>query len=295
MEAIQLTFDNQFLHTESDKPKKEKCIAFPIEESYKKRKASGRGRLRAKIIDTKKSHAADCFTTREDVNDVVLELLCNEQYTKAALVTVGCNTGYRCGDLMCLRVCDIIDENGNIYDSLCIEEEKTDCCRMVYFNKATKLAMGFIIKQKHLRPQDYLFSGDGNRKAYLDKITFNEDGDVEDFITASTKYRPDGTERVVAPMLVGSVTRWLKEVSNKLGIEGHFSSHAMRKTFAEFISRDMEDNRNAIVASKALGHASVSTTINYYLSVAPRKLKNRWLNLNLGLEALEIFLDEYNK
>lgn len=67
----------------------------------------------------------------------------------------------------------------------------------------------------------------------------------------------------------------------------------MRKTFAEFISRNWADERSPMIASKALNHADVRTTVEYYMRVDPRKLKVQWLNLNLGLEVLEMFIEDY--
>ena len=79
----------------------------------------------------------------------------------------------------------------------------------------------------------------------------------------------------------------------KLGISGHYSSHCMRNTFAEFISRDFEDNRNPLAASKALNHADVKTTIEHYMKVNPQRLKLQWQNLNLGLEVWEMFIEDF--
>ena len=68
---------------------------------------------------------------------------------------------------------------------------------------------------------------------------------------------------------------------------GHYSSHAMRKTFCEFISRGWNDDRNAVVASVAVAHADVETTLKHYMMIDPVKLQQKWLDLNLGLEEFE--------
>ena len=99
--------------------------------------------------------------------------------------------------------------------------------------------------------------------------------------------------REITPLWVSSLSRIIIDKAKKLGISGHYSSHCMRNTFAEFISRDFEDNRNPLAASKALNHADVKTTIEHYMKVNPQRLKHQWQNLNLGLEVWEMFIEDF--
>ena len=39
-----------------------------------------------------------------------------------------------------------------------------------------------------------------------------------------------------------------------------------------------------MVACVAVAHADVDTTINHYMTVNPVKLRQKWLDLNIGLE-----------
>lgn len=262
------------------------CITPPEISILERRPPKSHGAAEITHMERPTSHKADAFTNEKDINRIVEHLLNTKQFGKAALFVFGINTGYRCGDMIAFRVKDFY-ENGKFRNVIYVREDKTNKARPVYINKAVKTMIEFVIQQKKLAENDYVFRGDGNRKAYIMGFKYNRDGEVEDVITSGEKYDADGNEREVAPILVSSVTRWLKDVSLKLGIYGHYSSHAMRKTFAEFIGRDFYDNRNVIAVSAALAHSDSRVTVEHYMGIDPMKLREKWLGLNLGLEALE--------
>lgn len=266
----------------------------PIAKSKRPRR-----NLIARVSVHSEDHSADAFMNKDDIDNIVYSLLMNckssskRKFTKVCAFIFVINTGYRAGDGLSLRVKDVLDENGNIVDELNLSEDKTDKSRVVYFNKAVKTAIHFLIEVNHLTPENYLFVGEGNRTSYLDHIEYDNDGEVKKIVSTGERYKPDGTERQACPYWVGSISRIIIQEAKRLGIEGHYSSHCMRKTFAEFISRNWADERNPMIASKALNHADVRTTVEYYMRVDPRKLKAQWLNLNLGLEVLEMFIEDY--
>lgn len=237
-------------------------------------------------LDAPTTHAADAFLREEDINLIVKTLLSRKLYSKAALFTFGINTGYRCGDLIAFRVKDFYDSDGEFKKVLYIREDKTNKARKVYINQAARLAIETAIVKRKLAPESYVFQNDCdcNRKAYLVGFKRDEGGFVEDIITSGEKYDENGNPRQVAPMLVNSVTRWLKRLSNELGIQGHYSSHAIRKTFDNAICRDFTDNRNVVVACYALGHSDIRTTLKHYMAVDPVAYREKCLNLNLGLQ-----------
>jgi integrase len=263
-----------------------------------KKKREGRN-LVARVSINSENHSADAFTNKNDIDNILLSLLMNckssskRKFTKALAFLFVINTGYRAGDGLIIRVRDVLDDNGNIKDYIFLNESKTGKSRKVYFNKAVKMAIQFLIEVNHLTLNNYLFVGEGNRTAYIHHIEYDECGKVIKTVTTGEKYDDNGVAREVAPYCVSSLSRIIIQEAKKLGLEGHFSSHCMRKTFAEFISRDWVDNRNPIVASKALNHSDVRTTVEYYLTIDSRKLKAQWLNLNLGLEVLEMFIEDY--
>ena len=262
------------------------CISSPEIKILERKPPKSHGAAEVTLMECPTSHKADAFTNERDINRIVEYLLNAKQYGKAALFVFGINTGYRCGDIIAFRVKDFY-ENGRFRDVLYAREDKTNKVRPVYINKAVKTAIEFVIQQKNLTENNYVFRGDGNRKAYITGFKYNKDGELEDVVTSGEKYDANGNEREIAPMLVGSITRWLKDTSAKLGIYGHYSSHAMRKTFAEFIGRDFYDNRNVIAVSAALAHSDSRITLEHYMGIDPMKLREKWLGLNLGFEALE--------
>lgn len=264
------------------------CITPPKIRILEHKPPKFHGAAEVILMECPTSHKADAFTNEMDINRIVEYLLNAKQYGKAALFVFGINTGYRCGDIIAFRVKDFY-ENGRFRDVLYAREDKTNKVRPVYINKAVKTAIELVIQQKNLTENNYIFQGDGNRKAYITGFKYNKDDELEDVVTSGEKYDVDGHEREIAPMLVGSVTRWLKDISTKLGIYGHYSSHAMRKTFAEFIGRDFYDNRNVIAVSAALAHSDSRITLEHYMGIDPMKLREKWLGLNLGLGALERF------
>ena len=263
----------------------------PIYIGTKPRVPKQHGAAVVTMAEQETSHKADAFTNRDDINQIVDYLLSRKQYGKAAMFVFGINTGYRCGDIIAFRVQDFYDDKGKFRDVFFVVEDKTNKARPVFINKAARLAVEMVIREKKLTDNNYVFRGDGNRRAYIKGFRYDRNGDIEDVITCGERFDEDGNEREIAPMLVGSIGRWLKELSNALGIYGHFSSHALRKTFAEFIDRDYDDKRNVAVVCAALGHSSPKVTANHYISVDKNKLRENWLNMNLGLEAIQLYLD----
>lgn len=240
-------------------------------------------------VEKPTDHSADPFVDIKDINKVVEYGLEHRAFGKVALFVFGINTGYRCGDILGFRVCDFYDENGKFVDLHYICEDKTMKARPVYVNKAARMAVELAIREKHLSPNDYVFCSDGNKRAYLKKFVYDDNGKIAEVLTSPEKYDENGNTRTVAPFDIGTIIRWLKNTTKELGIYGHYSSHAMRQTFSEHIGRNFEDNRNVLVSSVALAHSSVKTTIEHYLKVDPNRLRKAWLGMNLGLEALEKF------
>lgn len=68
----------------------------------------------------------------------------------------------------------------------------------------------------------------------------------------------------------------------------------MRQTFSYFISVAMgkvEEERNVIAASMALGHVNFETILQHYLKCSPQKIREEWLNFKLGKEVVDLFCD----
>lgn len=244
-------------------------------------------------LDKPTDQSADAFTDIDDINKMVEYLLEKHWYCKAALFVFGINTGYRCGDSLAFRVRDFYDEYGNFRDVIYVREGKTGKSRPVYFNQAVKIAVEYAIKHNKLTADNYVFRADGStKKAYIADFKYNKDGYVKDIITSPTMYDEQGNIRERAPMTIGTVIHWMEQASTKLGIYGHYSSHTMRQTFAEFIGRGFDDNRNVAAVCAALGHSDPKITAKHYMGIDPLKLRDKWLNLNLGIEPYQKLLGE---
>ncbi len=246
-------------------------------------------------LDEPTNHSADAFTNIEDINKMVQYLINKHWYCKAALFVFGINTGYRCGDSLAFRVKDFYDDSGNFRDTIYIREEKTGKARLVYLNRAVRIAVEYAIKRRKLTAENYVFRADGDtKKAYIIGFEYDKNGSIKKVLTSSEEYDELGNTRERAPMTIGTVIEWMKKSSKQLGICGHFSSHALRKTFAEFIGRSFDDNRNVAVICAALGHSDPKITAKHYMGVDPLKLREKWLGLNLGIEPYREMLSNEN-
>jgi len=267
------------------------------------------------------SKSALAFRNKEIINDFVLDLLTKGHLYKAAMFVFNCNTGFRNGDNQSLTVADLTKSDGSIKDYITLGEDKTDKFRTVWINDTTKKIIKYLIDKKGLKPNNYIFRNDGNRTAYIDyfiyidKYEYDNNGkkigcittldkyddngnirEVYDVVMVKDikdKYNNDGTLKEVAPMLPGSVTRWLKSICNSIGVDGRWSSHSFRQTYAYFISQGWEDNRLALAACADFGHSSLNVTLAHYMGIDPEELKQHQLNLNLGKEAVDLFLESF--
>ncbi len=258
-----------------------------------KQKSHGTGMVTH--LDKPTDQSADAFTNIEDINKMVEYLLEKHWYCKAALFVFGINTGYRCGDSLAFRVRDFYDEYGNFRDVIYIREGKTGKARPVYFNHAVKIAIEYAIERKKLTADNYVFRADGDtKKSYIVGFKHSKNGYIKDVMTSPEMYDEQGNIRERAPMTMGTVIYWMEQTSKKLGIYGHYSSHALRKTFAEFIGRSFDDNRSVAAVCAALGHSDPKITAKHYMGVDPLKLREKWLKLNLGIEPYEKLLGKQN-
>lgn len=244
---------------------------------------------------------ADPLSNVNDINEILFDLFNREQYSTAALLIFGINTGYRCGDALSFRVKDLVDEDGKCVSELYIVEQKTGKTRTVYINQTVKNAIEFIIKKNKLTPENWIFKAKGNRTkgnrtAYFVKWLYNKDGEIVGMKTCGEKYNDDGSEREIAPMRLKTFSEHIKKEAAKYSIAGRYSSHSMRQTFSYHMGKNWGyDMIDPMISSVALAHSDLKTTIDHYVKIDPNKLKVTWNNLNLGLEVLELFINDKEK
>lgn len=204
----------------------------------------------------KRSYAAEPIKNIEDIIKVQDYLIANKRYRDNLIFTMGINFGLRCGDLVQLKVGNIITEDGSSYrNEVVLQEEKTKKYRTVYMNDAVCDAADLYFNDK-------------------DEVNLN------DYLFVSESNNGKNTGKHIA---VRNVERMLKEVINEeCGINVHASTHCLRKTFAYHVILNAPDRSRAIeFLMKILGHSSPSITL-MYAGITSTEIESTYHDLNLG-------------
>jgi integrase len=155
----------------------------------------------------------------------------------AALLTLGFCTGYRISELLSLKLSDVVDLKGRIYDSVSVKAEntKTKIGRTVRLNSdAVKTLTRFIMTR--------LKTG-----ALLSEPLF-------------ISRKSDGGElRAISRVQAWRVIQVLCELADV--VSKGVGTHSLRKTFAARIYEAVKGELGKVQI--ALGHANISSTISY--------------------------------
>lgn len=155
----------------------------------------------------------------------------------AALLTLGFCTGYRISELLSLKLSDVVDLKGRIYDSVSVKAEntKTKIGRTVRLNSdAIKTLTRFITTR--------LKTG-----ALLSEPLF-------------ISRKSDGGElRAISRVQAWRVIQVLCELADV--VSKGVGTHSLRKTFAARIYEAVKGELGKVQI--ALGHANISSTISY--------------------------------
>ena len=145
------------------------------------------------------------------------------------LFTMGINLALRAGDLLKIKVSDVLDRKGDIKKYLYITESKTKKQRKIRINGAIQEALSYYFnKSKIFNPDQFLFKSKKSDKP-LDNVG-----------------------------LWYLIQKWTKEV----GLEGErYSSHSFRKTWG-YIARKYHGASIEMISEK-LGHRSTIVTKRY--------------------------------
>ena len=208
------------------------------------------------VSTEQRSYAAEPLKDRSDIECVQDYLISQGKYRDNLLFTIGINFGLRCGDLVSLRVGNVLSPDGTYLDCTTVIEQKTNKKRTLWLNDAVRSACDLYFRHhtETVDLNDLLFRGEGNRSKNSGK-----------------------------PLTVRSVERILKDAINKgCGIDIHASTHCMRKTFAYHQITDAEDRRRAVeFVQKLFGHSSQTITL-MYAGITKEEVANSYRNLNLG-------------
>lgn len=206
-----------------------------------------------------RTHAADAIKSESDINTVVNYLLNAKRWRDLLLFVMGINFGFRCGDLLSLRIGDVVDASGKIVRSFKIKEEKTGKIRPAAMNPAVVNALMLFLenvyKDEPIDRNAYLFTSVAHAQRYKSPV----------------------------PLSVRSVERMLKEVVNdRCHIPVHASTHLMRKTFAyHFLMKAPDRSRALELLSMQLNHSSIAYTLRY-IGITQDEILQTCFNIELG-------------
>lgn len=196
-----------------------------------------------------KAREVEPIKSVKDIKKVKQYLIGKANKRDYMLFVVGINVGLRAGDLLNLKIGDVF-KNGNIVNSVMIQEEKTDKKREFEINKSAKEAI----------------------KLYLDSLAngFSED----DYLFKSRK--GEGS------LTVEAAHKIIKTTLRDLNIKGNYGTHTLRKTFAYHIYvNNIRENPTIVnTLQKMLNHSSAAVTLRY-IGITKEVITDVYNSLNL--------------
>lgn len=262
-------------------------------------------------INKIKGHAADPIRSREKLNRMIAAGYENGDYCKITRFILGINTGFRDSDLRNIKVKDIFKPDGTVKDFYAVYEVKTRDTRKIptpriaYLNDTVKKALKFLVTVEGKRPQDYLFTADRKKhlRKYIEGYYVDKDGKTKALKT-SEKIDENGTEHLESFMQTGDYCAYLKKLAKSLGMDEHCSTHCMRQTFGFWFKHTksqweldnniiVDDDADITLLSFAFRHSSRRVTAEHYSRIPARVEQERELEMNLGKEAVDNFVDNF--
>lgn len=289
-----------------------------IEMSRKDNRLHGQPIVADVIKDEKEfiSHAADAIMDKNKLNDIILEAYLNGDISKITAFILGINTGFRVSDILDIRVQDIATD-GKINDWYAVREQKTNKPRQIWLNDTVKKALEFLIEYRDLQPIDYLFVADKQPHLWkhvdLNNAKYLETGKPDD-ARVDYEYDSQGNKLPFAPTRTRNLNEYFKNLALECGVEEHCCTHCMRQTYSYWFKntvsqQEIDELRKQFAGvddahlmqiteysnkllSKSLNHSSQRVTDKHYDKALSKHEKARQLMLNLGTEAVEMFISE---
>jgi len=164
------------------------------------------------------------------------------------LFVLGINVGLRAGDLLGLKIKDVMHE-GKPADTVRIQEQKTAKMRSFNLNKSSKDVI----------------------KLYLESLPSYSD---EDFLFRSNK----GGGSITVEYAHSIIKKTLREMN----IKGNYGTHSLRKTFAyHTYTNNIRTNPTILeTLQKMLNHSSNSVTLRY-IGITKEVISDVYESLNL--------------
>lgn len=254
-----------------------------------------------------------------DLYNLMLEnCLVRKDYRSAFWLTAMSNFGLRYSDVVKMRRIDFIDEHNKIRDKILIQEKKTSKQRVLFVNKAVKMALLLLLWNSEILPTDFLIYSNGRRKGYEMETYIAADGKKR-AVRKNGKYvykldengnkipKPLSraqSENIMKNIIVenlGVALKNDKRCRNNSDCVGKICTHSIRKLYGwavteAFITQFDSDIAYAHAAalsflSQDYGHSSEAMTLHYSKDYEAIK-KKIIMEMNLGLPILEKFFSE---
>lgn len=146
-------------------------------------------------------------------------------------IVLSVNLMRRAGDVVRLRVGDVVAEDGSFREHVIIREQKTGKVARIYLNDACREALA-----------EYL----GGMDSYA----------MSDWLFENFK-RPG------EHMTVDGMRRMLKRTAEKLGMDIHIGTHSLRKTLPHYAISQGANAEDEVTISQLLNHSNIKTTYHY--------------------------------
>lgn len=147
-------------------------------------------------------------------------------------VVMSLNLMRRCGDMVKLRVCDVLNEDGTFKKHVIFNhEEKTNKRATVLLNsKCQEALVEYFNFVGSYKMSDWLFPN----------------------------YKEEGKH-----MTVDGMRKMLQRTCEKLNIDIHIGTHSLRKTIPHIAITNSTNTEDEVMVSQLLNHSSVKTTYHY--------------------------------
>ena len=179
------------------------------------------------MADKQLPREVEAIKNIRDISKIKQFLLGKDNKRDYLLFVLGINVGLRIGDLLSLKVKDVVDESGKIKGAVIITEQKTNKKRQFELNKSAREAVNlYLSSTKPLNSGTYLFASRKGNK----------------------------------PLTTRSAHKIIKTTLRELGIKGNYGTHSLRKTFGY---HRYNSGVKVETLQKVFNHSSASITLRY--------------------------------